>query len=126
MDGYDTAPSGAIINGDRTYQQAVDDLLVRGTVVLNWTDGDGSLFTILLSLEPVRFGAGGGLVDDSPGKLWVAIVKRGCFAFSAFGRDWLAPGYVGEKLGLESPVDAANVAELVNGIRGRIMAKASK
>lgn len=115
---YDRDSCACIVNGQGTYHRVAEDL-VRNSVVLNWTDGRGTLYNILLTLDPVRFGAPGGLVDSGNYKLWVGIAGRGCFGFAALG-GLVSPEYAAEKLGISSMVDAEAVAELVTGIRNAI------
>lgn len=114
-DFYDRDNFGCIVNGEGTYRTVALDLR-RHPVVLNWTDGRGTLYNVLLALDPVRFGAPGGLVDTAGRKLWVGIAGRGCFGFGATG-GFCSPKYASEKLGLTSMVDAEGIAELVTGIR---------
>jgi hypothetical protein len=116
---YDRDAYNCIVNGQGTYDTAAFDLIQRGPVVLNWTDGRGTLYNILLALDPVRFGAPGGLVDTGPYKLWVGIAGRGCFGFGALG-GFCSPEYASEKLGIDSMVDAELIAELVTGIRAAL------
>ena len=113
-DNYDRDAYGAIVNGQDTYRWAAT-FVRKGPVVLNWTDGQGTLYNILLALDPVRFGTPGGLVDNGTFKLWVGIAGRGCFGFGALG-GFVSPEYAAEKLGIPM-FDATLVAELVTGIR---------
>lgn len=114
---YDMDDYGCIINGPGTYATAARDLW-RHPVVLNWTNDRSTLYNILLALNPVRFGQPGGLIDASPEKLWVGIAGRGCFGFNPSG--YCAPPYAAEKLGIPL-VDAEGVAELITGIRGKLL-----
>ena len=111
---YDTETYGSIINGPGTYEQLAFDLLERGHVVLNWTDGRSTLYNILLSYAPTRMGTPGGIVDNAGFKLWVGIAGKGLFAFSLTSGT-LAPDYIAEKLNVSSLVTATKVAELITG-----------
>lgn len=96
---YTTDKYGMVINGEDTFAQAVADLKADGTVVVDWGDQDGTMFNILLSYKPARYGCGGGMVDGSGDKLWVGIAGKGCFAFTV-GTDIIAPDYIGKKFKL--------------------------
>ena len=70
---YNSDSHGLVVNGPATTAAVTADLRDRNTVVLNWTDGDGSLLNVLLVFNAARVGAAGGQVDPKPGKLWVGI-----------------------------------------------------
>lgn len=109
---------GQIVNGPSTFEQAALDAVERGSVVLNWTDEQGSLLNILLAFDPTRVGAPGGLVDPGPGKLWVGIAGHGCFGFST-SAGYVSPDYATEKLGVRGATAEA-VAQLVTEVRTQI------
>ena len=111
---YDRDKYDAITNGQGTFDAVANDLIVRSHVVLNWTDGRGTLLNVLFSFDPTRVGAPGGMVDDGPGKLWVGIAGHGMFGFRLNG--YVAPGYAQEKLGVRGST-AVRIAELVTGVR---------
>lgn len=116
--GYKHDASGIVVNHIDTYGQAARDLVKHGSIVLNWTDSRGSLFNVLMSYSPPRYGAQGGIVDGSGSKLWVAVAGKGAYAFNT-GSDsayYVAPDYVSEKLGI-APGSAPALSELVSHIR---------
>lgn len=115
---YEYNSYGEVINCEATYEQAAMDLIERGHVVLNWTDGAGTLLNILLSYAPTRVGSPGGVVDSSGPKLWVGIALHGMFGFSP-SKGVIVPEYAAEKLGTYGSTSIA-VAELLTAIRQRL------
>lgn len=99
----------------RNAEQIVDDLIERGHVITTWTDEDGSKFDLLWSWDATRIGRSS-MVDAGPGKLFVGVVKLGCFGFN-IGRGWLAPDYVREKLGVSGELTTARLAALIMAVR---------
>ena len=112
---YDQDAYGAIINGLGTFHAVAGDMLSRQHVVLNWTDGKGTLLNVLFSFDPTRVGALGGIVDGGPGKLWVAVAGHGMFAFGV-NLGYVAPDYAQEKIGVRGSTAVA-FAELLTGVR---------
>jgi hypothetical protein len=98
-----------------TIAQVVADLFNRGHVVTTWTDGDGSKFDLLWSWDATRIGRSS-MVDSGPGKLFVAVVGKGCFGFG-IGSGTLAPSYVREKLGCGDGITGVRLAEFIGGVR---------
>ena len=113
---YDCDKDEQIINGPKTTAAVTAELRSRNTVVLNWTDQEGTLMNVLLAFNAARVGAAGGQVDSKPNKLWAGIAGRGCFAFAVGGGE-LHPGYVGEKLGIYAAGTAIPLAELLTDVR---------
>lgn len=120
---YDRNRHGEVVNGEGTFYQAACDMTERGRVVLNWTDRLGTLLNILLTYDPTRVGAPGGIVDSGPGKLWVGVAGHGCFGFGA-GTGYVTSEYLAEKLGFRSSADPTvrALADLVTGVREQIAA----
>ena len=118
---YDYDNNGLIINGEGTAEQAAEDLLLRGGVVLNWTDGDGTVFNIVLTYAPTRMGTTCGLIDGMPSKLWVGVAGRGCYAFTVAPRNNPLVGpYIGEKFKIHSIPTAAVLADLLTDVRDEL------
>jgi hypothetical protein len=116
---YDTNSYGEIVNGQGTYDATAADLAERGQVVLNWADGEGTKFNVLFAFDPQQVGSPGGIIDDGPDKIWVAIAGRGSFAFSASGGT-VTTAYAAEKLfpkGYSAGITVRIVADLVTGVR---------
>lgn len=107
---------GEVVNGDGTYQGIAEELGKR-SVIVGWSDGDGTHFDILFTLTALRFGdqIQGGL---RPAKdLFVSIMRKGAFAFDPEHKD-TAAGYYSEKLGGYYGRECSEkVAELINGVK---------
>ena len=115
---YNTNDHGFIVNAEGTYRRAAADLCRRHAISLNWTDDEGTLYNVLLAADVRRYGTIGGMVDNSPGKLWVGVVGKGCFGFSSAG-SYLSADYVAEKLNLPTAT-AVKMAELLTGVRAHL------
>lgn len=108
-DGY-----GVVFNSDDTYAEAAKDLNLGGSVVLGWTEQQGTHMDVLLSL-PSAIGPSNRLDNNWP-KLFVGVVGKGLYAFSVSTSE-LHPNYIAEKLGFDSPnVTAVALTELINGV----------
>lgn len=109
---------GEITNSEATYQAIADGLLGEGSLVVGWTDGDGTHFDVLFVNRPAQVGLlQGGLRGGSD--LFVGIMRKGCFGFDATRID-THPTYLAEKLGLaeySASSTIAKLADLVNGVR---------
>ena len=118
---YDYDNNGLITNGEGTARQAAEDLLLRGSVVLNWTDGDGTVFNIVLTYAPTRVGLMAGTIDSGPSKLWVGVAGRGCYAFTVAPRNNpLVGSYIGEKFALRSLPTSDALADLLTDVRDEL------
>ena len=119
---YDYDNNGLITNGEGTAEQAALDLMERGAVVLNWTDGDGTVFNIVLTYAPTRMGTTTGLIDGMPSKLWVGVAGYGCYAFTVAPSDNnpLVGGYISEKFKIRSIPTAATLADLLTDVRDEL------
>lgn len=104
-----------VINGAGTYDEIRTSLVQWGAVVVDWCDERGSLLNVLFVQSPKRVGspAGGGSLDGRRGRLFVAVIGRGAWAFT----QWVAPDYVTEKMKVAGGT-AEPLAELINGVLG--------
>lgn len=115
MDAY-----GEITNSPETYAAIVETLRFNRSVVVGWTDGEGSHLDVLFALEPIQFGPirSGVCGQDH---LFVGILRAGCFAFSlrkSPGRTFHHPDYVAEKLGLDEMRKSSTMSHLTVLIDG--------
>lgn len=105
-----------VINGEDTYISIAEELPTR-SVLVGWTDGEGTHFDILFTLYALRFGSQiqGGINPATD--LFVSIMRRGAFAFDPSNTDTHA-GYYAEKLGGGLGTECGEkVAELINGVK---------
>lgn len=107
-----------VIGDDVTAAQIAADLIDRAHVITTWTDEDGSKYDLLWSYDATRVGRSS-MVDLGPGKLFVGVVGLGCFGFST-GYGYLAPDYVGSKLGVTGTETCQKLASLISAVRGGI------
>ena len=109
---------GEITNSEETYRAIAHTLDVGGSVIVGWTDEDGTHYDILFVAFPEQFGTlQGGLRGRSD--LFVGIMRKGCFGFD-LTHDDTHPSYFAEKLGLSeygTSSTVAKLADLVNGVR---------
>lgn len=117
---YDTDTWGYVMNGLGTAGEAAIDLIERGPLVLNWTDGEGTVMNVLLDYAPTRIGKDGGPIDNGPGKLWVGVAGYGCSAFSVGHVGPLVAEYISEKLGVRSHLTAQILGDLITDIRSAL------
>src|SRR3990167_6718131 len=109
---------GEIINSPETYKEIADTLKRRVSVLIGWTDGDMTHLDILFTVNVDGFGHFQGGVKDTD--LFVSIMRRGAFGFEK-DKDDTHAGYYNEKLGggLGSTADA--LAELINGVKKKLL-----
>jgi len=113
---YDTY--GEVINGERTYQWLANDLKEGRAVLIGWTDQNSTHFDILLKLGVQKYGDNfqGGIRGSD---LFVSVMRRGAFGFNPDHTD-THPGYYDEKLGGGMGITGEKLAELINGIKGKL------
>lgn len=107
---------GVVYNTETTYKRLAS-LLTETSVVIAWTDQEGTQLDILLTLFPLQVGPlQRGLRGNRD--LFVAVMGFGAHSFDAAHTDTHG-GYISEKLGGGGyNVTWEKVAELLNGIRG--------
>lgn len=103
---------GEVINGENTYKEISYQLKHGNSVIIGWTDGEGTHLDILFSVNVVKEGILQGGLRWSD--LFVSIMRIGCFGFTTDGEKH--SGYVGEKLNLRDNVTTDKLTELINGI----------
>lgn len=115
--GYNKTPAGEIFNGENTFEQLAADVK-NGPVVLDWIDLRSTLLNVLFVLSPTRIGApwGGGLLDATRHRLFVAVMGKGASAFTV----WAHPSYVAEKLGVAGGT-AEPLSVLINELTDRVL-----
>lgn len=103
---------GEVINGEKTYKEIAYLLKCGNSVIIGWTDEEGTHFDILFSLNVVKEGTlQGGLRWND---LFVSIMRIGSFGFLTDSEK--ESGYIGEKLGLGNNDTTVKLTELINGI----------
>lgn len=107
---------GEIINGPNTYEAIAAEIgsQTRNSVVIGWTDEEGSHLDVLFALRPTQFGnlqRGYRGVTD----LFVAVMGFGTAAFECGSQSH--PGYYAGKLGLGDNITNTKLAELIDNIR---------
>lgn len=103
---------GEVINGENTYKEIAYLLKSNNSVIIGWTDEEGTHFDVLFTLNAVKKGTlQGGLRWND---LFVSIMRIGAFGFLTDGEK--DSGYIGEKLGLGNNVTTEKLTELINGI----------
>lgn len=108
---------GEFQNDITTYQFISHSLKVNGSVIVGWTDGNGTHYDILFSIPagfPEFNTLQGGLFSTY---LFVSIMRVGAFGFKIAEDPTIDSSYYAEKLGLPIHFTAGAVAELVNGVR---------
>lgn len=110
-----------VINHADTYSEIAGMLIEGRSVLIGWTDEQGSHFDILFNVRPhadlynARTIQRGIRVSD----LIVSIMSRGAFGFEINSAD-IAAGYYGEKLNLGGGITTDKLAELLNGVKKEI------
>lgn len=102
-----------VTNSEDTYNAVAACLRDHGSVIIAWTDGEGTQFDILFTLKPLQCGPVQGGIRG-PSDLFVSIMRIGAFAFE-LGESDTHPAYYAEKIG----VGGAQLAELINGVRAQ-------
>ncbi len=103
---------GEVINSEKTYKEIAYQLKHGNSVIIGWTDEEGTHYDILFSLNVVKEGTlQGGLRWND---LFVSIMRKGAFGFLTDSpKD---SGYIGEKLSLGDNITTEKLTELINGI----------
>lgn len=106
---------GEVINGENTYREIVKSLRLGRSIIIGWTDENGTHLDILFSHNVAK--AGGLQRGLRQTDIFVGISSWGMFGFQANG-SWKAPRYVSEKLGTGGCGDELNrkLSELINGV----------
>ena len=112
---------GEAVNSQDTYDFIANILWVDcNSIIIGWTDGEGSHYDILFTLgaetnNENRKTIQGGLKPATD--LFVSVMRKGAFAFEINNR-WTSPQYFAEKLTLGGAGSTAEkLAELINGIK---------
>ena len=117
-----TDEHGEAINGEKTYQRIAKDLQdEQDSVLVGWTDENMTHFDVLFVLNAQQRGINihGGIKPDKD--LFVAIMRKGAFAFSVTGPE-LHQGYIAEKLGLiNQSKTTKKLADLLNGVKSNLV-----
>lgn len=104
-----------VVNSEQTYKHIAEVLETGKSVLIGWTDNEGTHFDILFSANTIGFGhfQGGVKADD----LFVSIMRAGAFGFETNALDTHS-GYYQEKLGSKvSGNTAVALSELINGVK---------
>lgn len=105
---------GEIINGEETYKGIAEELKGRRSVLIGWTDQQGTHLDILFTLWALKYGSTqGGLRDDD---LFISVMRLGSFGFE-IAHDDTDPGYYNEKLGGRLGSTSEPLAELINSVK---------
>jgi hypothetical protein len=111
---------GEVFNSERTFTGLARLLEKHISVVIGWTDQEGSHLDILFVVAPVQ---AGGLQRGMSAQtdLFVAVSHFGMFGFEIKEDGELFAGYVGEKLRLGDNITTQKLAELIDGVRKRLV-----
>ncbi len=115
---------GVVHNNIVTYVKIAQLLLQNGSILISWTDEEGSQLDILFTLlkfppiGPIQ----GGLKSDY---LYVSIMRIGAFGFRVEDTTTTSE-YYKEKLGMTSNVTTDKLTELINGVRKELSNDFSK
>lgn len=107
---------GEVINSRKTYLGIGQALKTGHSVIIGWTDQEGTHLDLLFCIYPLQAGPlQGGMKAATD--LYVGAARHGMFGFELNG-SWKSPGYVGSKLGLGDNEDDTTKAlsELINGV----------
>lgn len=111
---------GEVLNSERTFEGLGELIEKHGSVVIGWTDQQGSHLDILFTLMPIQAGnlqRGMSALTD----IFVSISHFGMHGFKIDDVD-LDAGYVAEKLRLDGVnVTSTAVAELINGVKKELV-----
>lgn len=116
---------GEILNSEDTYQFISEMLNKHDACFIGWTDGRGTHLDILFTIRPAYYPEGyhnfqGGV---RPADLFVSIMKLGAFGFNREKAEYMHPSYYAEKLGGGLGTTAAELADLINGVRQALLKK---
>jgi hypothetical protein len=119
-DLFDQDKVGDVYNSERNYVALADILENNGSVVIGWTDQDGSHLDILFCVSPIQVGdLQGGMSTFSD--LFVAVAFNGMFGFT-IQDNYLASDYVAKKLNLGPPNSTSEkLAVLIGEVRKRLV-----
>lgn len=113
---------GEIINGEQTYDEIAKALKDGESVIIGWTDEQGSHFDILFNMHAVRKGSQIQFGIRPETDLFVSIMRVGSFAFE-INQSSLHTGYVNEKFGnfFGENITSASLTKLINEIKIRLI-----
>lgn len=108
-----------VINGVDTFQGIADRLKAGDSVIIGWSDGQGTHFDILFVWRPISQSGllQGGMKGGTD--LFVSIMRKGAFGFIVSDQD-THPGYFAEKLFVSGEQTIEKLAELINGIKRKL------
>ena len=109
---------GDVVNHEQTYQALAQKLKKDGSVIIGWTDGQGSHHDVLFNLQPKQFGSLQGGMRGST-DLFVSVMRVGCFGFDKSRMDTFHT-YTGEKLGIGGSATTVELTELINQVRKQL------
>jgi len=110
-----------VINHPDTYDAIVEWLRVQKSILIGWTDQQGSHFDVLFNLSPDGQGNIQRGLHNSRYFLFVSVIGKGTFGFKIFDRAGdLFPSYVAEKLSLSENVTTEELTTLLNEVITRL------
>ena len=108
---------GEIVNGIDTYRGIAKVLISKGSVLIGWTDQNGTHLDILFTMGALQYGTNvqGGIKGTD---IFISIMRWGAFGFEVDRSDTHA-GYYDEKLGNRASfgTTAEPLSELINGVK---------
>lgn len=109
---------GTVLNAPETFEAIAKNIRGGFSVLIAWTDEEGTQFDILFARHPITNGPVQGGIQSSD--LFVSIMRIGAFGFDISNTD-THPSYYAEKLHLRSGgLSCDKLAELINGIKKSI------
>ena len=118
-DQVDHDEYGEVINSKKTYLGIGSALKTGHSVIIGWTDQQGTHCDINFMLYPLQAGPlQGGMKAETD--LYVGVARIGMFGFELNGA-WKSPGYISEKLGVTGDDTTEALSELINGICSELM-----
>jgi hypothetical protein len=108
---------GEVCNADNTYKYLANALKHSGKIIFGWTDGIGSHFDILLTLNALYYIKNRCTLQDEimPNDLFISIIRGGAFGFDLENDD-KSKDYYAEKLHLSGGPTTDKMADLFNGV----------
>lgn len=104
---------GEVINGKKTTEAIVDLIDDHGSLVIGWTDEEGTHYDILFTLGTnIKGAVQGGLKSTY---LFVSIMRVGAFGFKCGCES--SPEYYSEKLGVSGEETLIKLSQLLNSVR---------